>query len=235
MHPIINSIREELRNNADESVKKSGERFFKEEVRLYGIKTAVVGAIAKRYWKEAKGFGKKKVFELCEELYSSGYCEEAFIVSYWAPMLGGEIEEKDLAVFKRWIDKYIDNWAECDGFCNHTIGAYMEKFPDRIEELKKWAKSKNRWMRRASAVSLIIPARRGRFLNEVIEISDILLMDKDDMVQKGYGWLLKEASRQHEKDIFDYVMKHKAHMPRTALRYAIELMPKSLKEKAMKK
>ena len=51
------------------------------------------------------------------------------------------------------------------------------------------------------------------FLKEVFEISDILLMDKDDMVQKGYGWMLKEASKKHQAEVFDYVMKWKAKMP----------------------
>jgi 3-methyladenine DNA glycosylase AlkD len=55
------------------------------------------------------------------------------------------------------------------------------------------------------------------------------------MVQKGYGWMLKVASQAHEKKVFDYVMKNKKVMPRTALRYAIEKMPKSLKDKAMAK
>jgi len=55
------------------------------------------------------------------------------------------------------------------------------------------------------------------------------------MVQKGYGWMLKEASKHHQKQVFDLVMKHKSTMPRTALRYAIELMPKSLKKRAMRK
>ncbi len=55
------------------------------------------------------------------------------------------------------------------------------------------------------------------------------------MVQKGYGWLLKEVSRMHMDEVFSYVMKNKRGMPRTALRYAIELMPKDLKAEAMKK
>jgi 3-methyladenine DNA glycosylase AlkD len=54
------------------------------------------------------------------------------------------------------------------------------------------------------------------------------------MVQKGYGWLLKEASRQHNGEVFTFVMENKKQMPRTALRYAIELMPKDLKAEAMK-
>jgi 3-methyladenine DNA glycosylase AlkD len=90
-------------------------------------------------------------------------------------------------------------------------------------------------MRRASAVSLIVPAKHGKFLKESIEIADLLLTDTDDMVQKGYGWLLKEASRKHTDEVFAYVMKNKRRMPRTALRYAIELMPKELKAEAMKK
>jgi 3-methyladenine DNA glycosylase AlkD len=63
----------------------------------------------------------------------------------------------------------------------------------------------------------------------------VLLTDTDDMVQKGYGWLLKEESRKHQTKVFDYVVKNRKVMPRTALRYAIELMPRELKEEAMKK
>jgi 3-methyladenine DNA glycosylase AlkD len=90
-------------------------------------------------------------------------------------------------------------------------------------------------MRRASAVTLIIPARKGKFLKEILQIADILLLDKDDLVQKGYGWMLKAASEANQKEIFNYVIKNKSIMPRTALRYAIEKMPAELKAEAMKK
>jgi 3-methyladenine DNA glycosylase AlkD len=84
-------------------------------------------------------------------------------------------------------------------------------------------------------VSLIVPAKKGDFMQEAFEICDVLLGDEDDMVQKGYGWLLKEESRKHQKEVFDYVVKNRKVMPRTALRYAIELMPQELKAQAMKK
>jgi 3-methyladenine DNA glycosylase AlkD len=80
-----------------------------------------------------------------------------------------------------------------------------------------------------------VPAKQGKFLRESIEIADLLLTDSDDMVRKGYGWLLKEASRKHTGEVFAYVMKNKRAMPRTALRYAIELMPKDLRAEAMMK
>ena len=69
----------------------------------------------------------------------------------------------------------------------------------------------------------------------MFEIADILLLDSDDMVQKGYGWMLKVASKEHLDEIFRFVTDHKAEMPRTALRYAIEKMPAEMKAKAMKK
>ena len=108
-------------------------------------------------------------------------------------------------------------------------------YPQYISELKKWAKSDSRWVKRAAAVSLIIPARKGLFLRDIFEIADILHLDKDDLVQKGYGWMLKAASEAHQKEVFDYVMSKKAVMPRTSLRYAIEKMPAGLKAEAMKK
>ena len=72
-------------------------------------------------------------------------------------------------------------------------------------------------------------------MQEAFEICNVLLADENDMVQKGYGWLLKEESRKHQSEVFDYVDKNRKTMPRTALRYAIELMPKGLKAQAMKK
>jgi 3-methyladenine DNA glycosylase AlkD len=235
MHNIIQTIRTELKNNADAKTKKSFQRFFKEEVTYYGVKLGAVGKIAKKNWKEVKDLGKKEIFKLCEELYRSDYCEEAFIVSYWVPNLAKKFEKDDLILFKKWIEKYINNWAKCDGFCNHSVGDLIEKFPESIKKVKDWTKSKNRWMKRAAAVSLIVPAKRGKYLKDVFEIADQLLTDEDDIVQKGYGWLLKEVSRLHQKKVFNYVIKNKKKMPRTALRYAIELMPKELKIEAMRK
>jgi len=235
MDPVIARIREDLKNRADPEIQRTTRRFFKEEVSCYGIKTAAVIAIAKTYWKEVRTRDKQEIFGLCEELYRSGMMEEAFIISNWVPNLAERFEPGDIAVFRRWINTWITNWAACDSFCNHTVGDFIEKHPAFIGELKQWTQSDNRWMRRAAAVSLIVPAKRGKFLNDAIEIAALLLTDRDDMVQKGYGWLLKEASRKHTSEVFAFVMKNRKQMPRTALRYAIELMPKEMKAEAMKK
>lgn len=93
----------------------------------------------------------------------------------------------------------------------------------------------NRWVKRASAVTLIISARNGKFFNDTFEIADRLLVDDDDLVQKGYGRMLKAVSEAYQMQVFEYVMKNKIIMQRTALRYAIEKMPKDLKTKAMEK
>ncbi len=235
MDQIVKEIIQTLQESVDEKTLKSSPRFFKEKVKIHGVSTAVVGKIAKQYWKNIKDLGKQEIFTLCEELLSTGYCEEAFIVSAWVPNLVDEFQAGDIYIFKDWIIKYIDNWAKCDGFCNHTVGDLIMKYPQNIEELKIWAKTDQRWLKRAAAVTLVLPARKGMYLQDVFEIAGILLTDADDMVQKGYGWMLKEASRLHQKEVFQFVMDHKKEMPRTALRYAIELMPPELRKPAMLK
>jgi 3-methyladenine DNA glycosylase AlkD len=235
MNHLLDQIRTDLKAATDQKTQQSFQRFFKEQVKYYGVKTETVGKIAKRYWSQVKALDKQAIFALCEELYRSDYTEEAFIVAFWLPKYIEHLEPSDLATFKRWIESYIDNWAKCDGFCNHTVGDLIQKHPETLAEVKSWAKSQNRWLKRASAVSLIVPAKKGLFLQDAFEICDVLLLDGDDMVQKGYGWLLKEESRKHQNQVFDYVVKNRKVMPRTALRYAIELMPKELKAEAMKK
>lgn len=235
MDKTIENLREELINNADEKTKLSGERFFKESVTMYGIRSATVIRIGKDYFKTITDKNKSHIFSLCEELWKSGIMEESFVACNWSFNVHKQYEPADFDVFEKWVNNYIDNWASCDTLCNNTIGTFVEMFPGYLSGLKKWAKSQNRWVKRASAVSLIIPARKGKFLNDIFEIADILHSDKDDMVQKGYGWMLKAASQAQQKDVFNYVMSKKATMPRTSLRYAIEKMPDELKVRAMAK
>ncbi|MHC6202775.1 DNA alkylation repair protein [Breznakiellaceae bacterium SP9] len=235
MTDILTNIRRELTLQADEQTKASAQRFFKHELAQYGVKTPVVDKLASRYFKELKQHRKADIYSLCSALWESGMHEEAIIACNWAYALRSQYEESDFTLFNTWVSCHVSNWASCDTFCNHTMGEYFERFPAKTPELKLWALSNNLWLRRAAAVSLIIPAKRGLFLNEVFAIADILLLDNEDLVQKGYGWLLKAAAVLHETEVFEYVMNHKSSMPRTSLRYAIEKMPLELKQAAMQK
>jgi 3-methyladenine DNA glycosylase AlkD len=121
----------------DSAIRENAKYFFKEEIMGYGMKTAAVIAIAKKYWKEIQFMEKKENRTLCEELYRSGNMEETFIVSCRVRPFAARYEPDDLAVFRHWIDTYIFNWAACNRFCNHTIGDFIEQYTEYIEELKR--------------------------------------------------------------------------------------------------
>lgn len=233
MNGILEKVRKELSEASDEKTREAGLRFFKEEVSLYGIKSKAVSEIARQNYALVKGRSKEEILALCDFLWKSGMMEESFIACSLSEKLGPRLIRDDFTTLEKWVHDYVSNWASCDTLCNHTVGDFIQKYPEYIEELKRWARSENRWVKRAAAVSLIIPARRGKFLDDIFEIANILLLDRDDMVQKGYGWMLKVASQAHQEEVFNYVMAHKSVMPRTALRYAIEKMPPDLRAEAM--
>jgi len=230
---VVAALRQELERAGDEAVRRSTSRFFREPVTSYGVKTPVVREMARRSFRELGQPGKGLVFSLCEELLGSGFLEEAVVAADWAYRVRAAYEPGDFAIFEGWVGKYVDNWAKCDTLCNHAVGSFIGQFPEHLGGLKSWAVSGNRWMRRASAVTLVLPARNGLFLDDVLAIASLLLHDGDDLVQKGYGWLLKEAGKAHPEEIFRFVMEHREDMPRTALRYAIEKMPPEWKKQAM--
>ncbi|MDZ7633941.1 MAG: DNA alkylation repair protein [Bacteroidales bacterium] len=235
MKEILDRVRRALRDASDEKTREAGLRFFREEVNIYGIRGNTVKQIARDNYDLIRMRTKQEIFILCNSLWQSGMMEETFIACMWSEKLAGQFIPEDFKVIESWVHKYVNNWASCDTLCNHTVGDFIQKYPEYITEMKSWTGAENRWVRRASAVSLVIPARKGKFLDDIFEIAGILLLDRDDMVQKGYGWMLKEASKPHQKEVFDFVMKHKAVMPRTALRYAIEKMPADLRARAMEK
>ena len=235
MDTIILEIRSELQKNIDLKTQESSRKFFKEEIQSYGVKSVFVSKMSKDYFKSIKNNSKEEIFGLCEQLWKSQTLEESFIACNWSYFVHKEYQPNDFNVFEKWISNYVNNWASCDTLCNHTVGEFIEMYPEYVSRLKEMAKSENRWMRRASAVSLIIPAKKGLFLQDIFEIADMLLMDKDDLVQKGYGWMLKVACQKHQQEVFEYIISKKSIMPRTALRYAIEKMPEDMKKAAMEK
>jgi len=235
MKNITERVSNRLIESGCEENRQSRKKFFKEDIKLRGVKSADILSIAKSLYAEISFLSKKEIFEICTGLWQTGYFEEGTVACEWAYKLRKQYQPEDFEFFEMWIENYVTNWATCDTLCNQTVGDFVMMYPEYIEKLKEFAKSPNRWMRRAAAVSLIIPARKGLFLPQIFEIAEILLLDKDDLVQKGYGWMLKAASQAHEKEVFEFVVNRQDVMPRTALRYAIEKMPAELKKIAMAK
>lgn len=122
MNKIIETLRQELIDNSDETTKLSGERFFKEKVILYGIKTAVVSKIGYDFFKLIEDTDKSNIFHLCDELWKSGIMEESFVACNWSYKVKKQYERTDFKVFEKWVNNYVNNWASCDTLCNHTVG-----------------------------------------------------------------------------------------------------------------
>jgi 3-methyladenine DNA glycosylase AlkD len=152
LHPTLIEIRQALRDNVQEDTLNSKKRFFKEEVKLLGLSVAEVTKISKHFYQTLKDSPKEDIFALCDELWKSGYSEEAYMACHFSYYISRKYEPADFRVFERWVNEYVTNWATCDTLCNHTVGTIVEKYPEYIEELKKWAKSPNRWVKRADII-----------------------------------------------------------------------------------
>ena len=98
----------------------------------------------------------------------------------------------------------------------------------------KWIKSPNHWVRRASIISFIRPLRNQKFSDDVYKVAQLLINDKDDLVQKGFGWALRDTGKIDRKRLFNWLYERKTIMPRIALRYAIEKFPQDWKNKIIK-
>jgi 3-methyladenine DNA glycosylase AlkD len=161
---IVETVRAELERHSSEEVKLSSQRFFKEPVRTYGVRAATTAAIARSLEPHVLQLDRQTVWAKCEQLFASDMLEEELIAARWMFVSRAKFLPTDWKTFRRWIDEYVANWATCDTFCNHAVGALADRYHEMHDRLLEWTTSPNRWVRRASAVSLVIPAREGRYL-----------------------------------------------------------------------
>ena len=235
---LIKEIRIDLRSNSDSDHQKSAQRFHKIKIINYGVKTATVRSIAKKYAKHLKELDKKEVFKICEELMKSDFGEESTIAIQFVASIKNQWEPDDFKVFEQWAEKYINDWSKVDDFCLNVLSHFLTEFPQFVKKTRRWISSEKVWLRRMSAVCFIQGGSwrmNPGFFKDVLNTAEVLKDDPEDLVQKGVGWMLKIAAETHQREVFDFVMKNKSTMARTTLRYAIEKMPVSLKKKAMAK
>ena len=102
-----------------------------------------------------------------------------------------------------------------------------------LTRLPHWAKKKNTWHQRAAAVSLIHSTRQHKNFDHIRRITELLLPSDDDMVQKGLGWLLREAAKANPNEAVAYLMTIRDRTPRLVLRTACETLPDATRERVL--
>lgn len=226
---IAAAIREQLAAAVDPVYRDGQRAFFQHRIDTWGVRAATLKRIASAAWKQVKPLPPNPRNRLCELLWKSGKIEEGILAVYLYEHLRKSCGECEFKLFERWIDRHVDNWATCDAIGTRLVAASLKNQPALVSHLHTWIRSDNRWKRRAATVSLVFEARAGRCTADILTLAETLLPDSDDMVQKGVGWLLKDAYRPAPSAVCEFWESHAAVAPALLLRIASEKMPESLR------
>ena len=219
-------IERELQQLADPGKAASAQRFFAEPIQALGLDAPTQRGLAKQWIQRLRGgWGLGEAVELCDRLLQRPHMETrgaGFLV------LAGFEKEFDTALFhqaEKWLGRYLDNWALVDGFCATVLTSVLRRYPELLTELPRWSKAEILWVRRASVVGLVPLARKGERLDESYGLVEGLLGDPEDLMHKALGWLLREAGKPDAERLRAFLLRHRAAIPRTTVRYAIERFP----------
>ncbi len=202
---------------------KAGKGEYGEGDRFLGVTVPNIRAIAKLH----KDISIEEIRELIQsEWHEVRLCALIIMVE--------KSKKKDEALRKELFNLYlsqtkrINNWDLVDLSCRFIIGEYLlDKSRDILYQL---AQSSLLWDNRIAIVSTYAFIRKGQ-LEDTYALSDLMMQHPHDLMHKAIGWMLREAGKRDPERLYDYVMSHRADMPRTMLRYAIEKF--SPKERAI--
>lgn len=229
----LKDIREQLQKLATKERAAVSQRFFKTGPGEYGegdvflgIRVPELRRLAKRY----QQLTTKKV----ERLLNSPLHEErllALLIMILKFKNGNASEQKDMYTLYVKNTRWVNNWDLVDASAEHIVGAFLSE-RDK-QPLYRLADSKNLWERRIAIMSTFHFIKRDSF-SETLRISKMLLADREDLIHKAVGWMLREVGKRDMLTEEAFLKKHYKQMPRTMLRYAIERFPESKRQDYLK-
>ena len=209
--------------------------FFKEEIKSHGWYTAALRRAIRGCRREIlRAHDFDFLVKVADRLFSGAVLEEKIAAVFLLEKLDARCGDREFRMFEEWLDR-ISSWADHDGLVHYLIAPMVAEDPSRMKAIFRWARSPDRWHRRAACVALIQGTRQRRFLPQIKKLSDLLLSDEDDMVQKGLGWLLRETAKSDAKVTVPYLMKIRERAPRLVLRTACETLPEAVRKKILGK
>jgi 3-methyladenine DNA glycosylase AlkD len=207
------------------------QRYFKEEVQSHGWYTAPLRAYARALHRQLAA-DKALMLDVAERLFASPFLEEkALAVTVLEPSLV-RFGNAEFRRFETWFGQVV-SWADHDALAMYLIGPMLVADPRRVKRPLRWAASPSRWRRRGAAVSLIHGVRKGLFYTEAAAVTERLLADRDDMVQKGLGWLLREWAKHDPKAAVPVLMAIRGRASRLVLRTACERLNPELRRRVL--
>lgn len=210
---------------------KKIQRYFKSGVGQYGEGDQFMGVKMGQLFALAKEFSGMPIKEIEKLLESPVHEVRAGAVS----IMDKESRDKKITpgrlkeffgLYMRRHDR-INNWDLVDLGCLYMTGRYL--FDQSHAILYKLAKSKNIWERRTAILSTCYFIRKGD-TSDTFKIAEMLLNDKEDLIHKATGWMLRFAGDKEPKKLLAFLDRYAATMPRTLLRYSIEKLNKKQKE-----
>jgi 3-methyladenine DNA glycosylase AlkD len=230
---IADHIRRVLKDGGSAPHSEEVQHFFKEEVRSRGWYTAELRKVAVRFRRSiARERGMEFLVRVSDKLFSGRMLEEKVFAVFLLENQTGDFGKREFQLFASWLDR-VTSWADHDGLAHYLLAPMVSADPTRCRDVFLWAKSRNRWRRRAACVALIRGARKKRFFPEIVRLTEKLLDDEDDMVQKGLGWLLREAAKYDPQRTVPYLVKLRGRAPRLVLRTACETLPAATRKRVL--
>src|SRR5580700_1696290 len=182
---VAGQLRRVLKNGGSAEHGAGVQWFFKDEIKSHGWYTADLRRAAVRFRRQVRKERELDfLIEVADHLFSGSVLEEKAAAVFLLEKLDGEFGDAEFKRFESWLDR-ISNWADHDALVHDLIAPMIASKPPRAKTVFRWARSPDRWHRRAACVALIRGSRARMFFPEITRLSDLLLADQDDMVQKG--------------------------------------------------
>ena len=232
---IAAHIRRVLLDGASAPHTEEVQRFFKHEVSSRGWYTGELRKVAVRFRRRILAeYDMPFLLQVADQLFRGKVLEEKVFAVLMLQGVTGNFDKSEFSLFESWLDR-VSTWADHDALVQYLLGPMIARDESLLKLPPRWAKSKNRWHRRAAAVSLIHSTRQHKNFDRIQLVTEMLLADDDDMVQKGLGWLLREAAKFNREQTVPYLMRIRERAPRLVLRTACETLPQEVRETVLAK
>jgi 3-methyladenine DNA glycosylase AlkD len=226
-------IERELRDLGTPERAAGTKAYLKSDLEFTGTTVPATRSVIRSWCRARPGLTREELLAAVEELWARPVFECRLAAVELLDAQAALLQPEDAAPIEQML-RTARTWALVDSLAEHVMGGLVERYPELIATLDRWAGDDDFWLRRSAMLALLRPLRRGEGdFARFSRYADQMLEEKEFFIRKAIGWILRDTAKRRPALVAEWLAPRAHRASGVTIREAVKPLPPGVRDRLL--